>query len=95
MRYLSRTTVALACVAALLLALPAHAAPSQKQPIHPTPTLSAWLDALWGEISQLLAPTPTGPVSRHGKSTLVVHPQVPTTTDGGTCIDPDGCSIAN
>jgi len=85
MRSLFRTTtVAFVFAAALLLALPAHAAPVHRT--HATPpaaSLAAGWSALWTGLTHLLAPVVSPPAGDHkGLS-----------AEGGSCIDPNGgCS---
>jgi hypothetical protein len=82
MKYLSRTTVVLVFAVALS-ALPAHAAPSQRAHAAPTPqSVAARLSSAWTQLTHLFAAT-TGTTGGKGLS-----------TDGGSCIDPNGCAQA-
>jgi hypothetical protein len=97
MRYLSRSMVVV-CVAALLLALPAQALPQRTHDtaaVSSSPAISAWLDSLWGELVRLFAPgnrQPGRPGTQPNKTNLTALPQAISNTQGGSCIDPDGCS---
>lgn len=95
MRYLSRS-MAIVCVAVLLLASPAHAAPSSQRPAPKTLTSSqqvvaSWLGSLWNEISRLLDLSSTD--LSVPSTTTQSGPQPPVTMDLGSCIDPDGCPV--
>jgi hypothetical protein len=81
MRYLSRTAVVLVFAAALLLALPAHAAPTHRAHATPAgPSLVARLGSAWTQLTHFVA-SATG---------ISIQSKGPTSTDGGSCIDPNG-----
>jgi len=60
MRNLSRMTAVLACVAVLLLALPANAAPPPRAhavaQASTAQAVAAWLGSLWTDLTRLFAP---------------------------------------
>ena len=98
MRNLSRLTVVLACVAALLLALPAHAAPPQRShAVTLDQAVASWLGSLWTGLTHLVSPVASRPAGHSGKGLSLRRPGQPAqpqlfgTTNGGSCIDPDGC----
>src|SRR5205823_4273931 len=93
MRNLSRRTV-LAFAVALLLALPAHAAPPQRSQAAPATSaqaIAAWLGSLWTDFTHLLAPAASPPASSGSQTRSTVQPGQPH-IDAGSCIDPDGAS---
>ena len=82
MRTLSRAAVVLVFAAALLFALPAHAAARHRASAPPTaPSAAARLSAAWTELTRFFASATGQPTQGKGLS-----------TDGGSCIDPNGCS---
>jgi hypothetical protein len=99
MRTLSRMTVVLAFAVALLLALPAHAAPPQRShaaPATSSQAISAWLGSLWADFTRLLAPAASPPASHGSQTRSIGQPGQPRslgTSNGGSCIDPDGCAL--
>ncbi len=84
MKNLSRSAFVLAAAVALLSALPAQAAPVHRAPATPaSQSLSARLGSAWTELLHFFAAT-TGQAAQ-GKGL---------STDGGSCIDPNGCAQA-
>ena len=83
MKYLSRRAVVLAFAVALLSA-PVHAASTQRTHAAPaSQSLAARLGAAWTELTHFFAATIGQPASGKGLA-----------TDGGSCIDPNGCGQA-
>jgi len=98
MRNLSRMTAVLACVAVLLLALPANAAPPPRAhavaQASTAQAVAAWLGSLWTDLTRLFAPGISQPGGSGDETQSVdrpVQPQFFSNSQGGTCIDPDGC----
>jgi hypothetical protein len=97
MRNLTRTTAVLACVA-VLLALPAHAAPPQRSPAvaqaSPAQAVATWLGSLWTDLTRIFAPGASRPAGSGSQTQSISRPGQPRflgTTQAGSCIDPDGC----
>ena len=97
MRNLSRMTAVLACVAVLLLALPAHAAPPPRAhavaQASTAQTVATWLGSLWTDLTRLFAPgtdQPAGSGSKALKTDRPVQPRSLGPSQAGSCIDPDG-----
>ena len=83
MNYLSRRAVVLAFAVALLSA-PVHAAPTHRTPAAPaSQSLAARLGSAWTELTHFFAATIGQPTNGKG-----------TATDGGSCVDPNGCGQA-
>lgn len=89
MRNLSRITVVLACTAALL-ALPAQATPKRSTALPTAPAITQWLGALWGNMTHLLTFAPSQQKTP-GQTLFGTLVQTRDTSEGGSCIDPDGC----
>jgi hypothetical protein len=80
MRTLSRMTAVLACLAVLLVALPAHAAPAP--PSHTTSlAVAQWLGSVLADLAHFTVRSGVPP----GKGHTTLRPK------GGSCIDPNGC----
>jgi hypothetical protein len=87
----------LAFAVALLLALPAHAAPpqrSQAAAASSAQAIAAWLGSLWTDFTHLLSPVSSPPAGSGSqtRSTGQGQPRL-LSTQGGSCIDPDGCVL--
>lgn len=85
----SRRIIAAFVCAVALLALPAQAAPEpDESPTAAIQLLGTWLGSLWDDLVGLvLAGSESGPPSTGGEA-----PPPLDFGDGGSCIDPDGCS---
>ncbi|HZF07536.1 MAG TPA: hypothetical protein VFE33_01990 [Thermoanaerobaculia bacterium] len=80
MRTLSRMTALLACLAVLLVALPAHAATAPPSHSSQDSTVAQWLGSVLADLAHF-AVRPSVPP---GKGHTTLRPK------GGSCIDPNG-----
>jgi len=95
MRTLSRMTAVLACLAVLLVALPAHAAPAPpSRSIHDV-TVAQWLGSVWADLAHFVTGRPGAPAGKGPRSTAGIgakgsRHEGSTNGGGGSCLDPNG-----